>query len=375
MKIAILSCFYPYRGGISQFNTCLFQELSKEHEVRAFNFTRQYPQILFPGKTQYVTNEDNAVPVPSTRCLDTANPFTYISAAREIKAWRPDLFITRYWMSWFAPSLGYVARHIGKGCNKIAILDNVTPHEEHFFDKPLSRYYLNSYNGFITLCGAVSEDLISLKPEARYIETPHPLYSHFGQKMSREEAMESIGIRNRSGRNILFFGLIREYKGLDILLEAFGKMGDDYNLIVAGEPYGSFEKYQRIIDTLPNRENIYLNTNYISDGEVAKYFSAADVCVLPYRSATQSGISSISYHFEVPLITTDVGGLKQMIGDSGTGLITENGTPEAVGAKIEEYFATASVKDNLIENIRAEKERLSWNTFASKLLALNASIS
>ena len=369
MKIAILSCFYPYRGGISQFNACLLQELAKNHTVKAFNFKRQYPDILFPGKTQYVTKDDNAVPVESQALLDTANPFSYIATARAIREWNPDLLIMRYWMSWFAPSLGYIARHMKKGCKVISILDNVVPHEPHFFDRPFTKYFLKPQDGFVVLCNAVRQDLLNIMPDARHICTPHPLYSHFGEKMQREEAEKAVGIKNGNTKNILFFGLIREYKGLDLLIEAFGKLDKSYRLIVAGEPYGSFEKYQKLIDASPNKENIILNTNYIEDSQVSKYFSSADVCVLPYRSATQSGISSISYHFEVPMITTDVGGLRETIGERGTGVIMENGEPATIARAIEDYFApeNAGMRGEMILNIRKEKERLSWGTFCSKL--------
>lgn len=369
MKIAILSCFYPYRGGISQFNACVLQELEKSHTVKAFNFRRQYPDILFPGKTQYVTKDDNAVPVESQALLDTANPFSYIATARAIREWNPDLLIMRYWMSWFAPSLGYIARHMKKGCKVISILDNVVPHEPHFFDRPFTKYFLKPQDGFVVLCNAVRQDLLNIMPDARHICTPHPLYSHFGEKMQREEAEKAVGIKNGNTKNILFFGLIREYKGLDLLIEAFGKLDKSYRLIVAGEPYGSFEKYQKLIDASPNKENIILNTNYIEDSQVSKYFSSADVCVLPYRSATQSGISSISYHFEVPMITTDVGGLRETIGERGTGVIMENGEPATIARAIEDYFASenAGMRGEMILNIRKEKERLSWGTFCSKL--------
>lgn len=369
MKIAILSCFYPYRGGISQFNACVLQELEKSHTVKAFNFRRQYPDILFPGKTQYVTKDDNAVPVESQALLDTANPFSYIATARAIREWNPDLLIMRYWMSWFAPSLGYIARHMKKGCKVISILDNVVPHEPHFFDRPFTKYFLKPQDGFVVLCNAVRQDLLNIIPDARHICTPHPLYSHFGEKMQREKAEKAVGIKNGNTKNILFFGLIREYKGLDLLIEAFGKLDKSYRLIVAGEPYGSFEKYQKLIDASPNKENIILNTNYIEDSQVSKYFSSADVCVLPYRSATQSGISSISYHFEVPMITTDVGGLRETIGERGTGVIMENGEPATIARAIEDYFApeNAGMRGEMILNIRKEKERLSWGTFCSKL--------
>lgn len=366
MRIAILSCFYPYRGGISQFNTCLFGELSKHHTVKAFNFKRQYPNLLFPGKTQYITDEDNAVPIESEALLDTANPFSYISTAKAIREWKPDLLIMRYWMSYFAPSLGYIARHMSKECKVISILDNVIPHEPRFFDKPFTKYFIEANHGYVVLCDAVKNDLLSFKPDANFINTPHPLYSHFGEKLDRNIAEELVGV-SPNKKNILFFGLIREYKGLDILIEAFSELDSSYQLIIAGEPYGSFDKYASLIEKSPLKENIFLNTNYIPDNLVNRYFSAADVCVLPYRSATQSGISSVSYHFEVPMITTAVGGLRQMIGDTGTGLIAESVTPHAVAECIKRYFAE-NKKDELIKNIRKEKERLGWSNFCNKLI-------
>ena len=368
MKIAILSCFYPYRGGISQFNACLYGELSKQHIVKAFNFKRQYPEFLFPGKTQFVTEDDEAVPVESTSLLDTANPFSYISTYKAIRDWEPDVLIVRYWMSYFGPSLGYITRRMKKRCKVISILDNVVPHEPRFFDTPLTRYFLKGSTGCVTLCEAVSRDLLNIDPEARFTVIQHPLYSHFGDKMPREKAEAKLGLKHGK-RNILFFGLIREYKGLDILLEAFGMLpGEDYQLIIAGEPYGSFDKYQKIIDNLSGKERISLSLKYIKDSEVSDYFSAADVAVLPYRSATQSGISSVAYHFEVPMIVTDVGGLKETIGDRGTGLVSPEGSPEAICKEILRFFSTPSIKEGCIRNIRTEKERLSWKTFAQKLI-------
>ena len=366
MKIALLSCFYPYRGGISQFNTYLYEELGKRHIVKAFNFTRQYPEILFPGKTQYVTADDEAVPVESTSLLDTANPFSYVKTYKAIRDWEPDVLIVRYWMSWFAPSLGYITRRMKKHCKVISILDNVIPHEPHFFDAPLTKYFLKGSTGCVTLCEAVSKDLLKLSPDKKYTVIQHPLYSHFGQKLEREEAERRLGLEP-GRKNLLFFGLIRTYKGLDILLEAFGKLSDEYQLIIAGEPYGSFDKYQQIIDTLPNKDRIRMNLKYIKDSEVKDYFSAADLAVLPYRSATQSGISSVSYHFEVPMIVTDTGGLKETIGDRGTGIVADECTPECILKEIHRFFSEPGLQEECIRNIRLEKERLSWNTFVLKL--------
>ena len=367
MRIAILSCFYPYRGGISQFNACLCGELSRNHDVKAFNFSRQYPEFLFPGKTQYVTPDDEAVPVESTSLLDTANPFTYGKTYRAIKDWKPDLLIVRYWMSYFAPSLGYITRRMKKHCKVISILDNVIPHEPRFFDTPLTKYFLKGSTGCITLCEAVSHELLEIKPNARFTVIQHPLYSHFGDKKERIESEKRLGLKPGK-KNLLFFGLIRKYKGLDILLEAFGKLNDEYQLIIAGEPYGSFDPYQEIIDRLPSKDRIYKNLKYIKDSEVTDYFSAADLAVLPYRSATQSGISSVSYHFEVPMIVTDVGGLKETIGEKGTGLVSSECSPEAIKNAIERYFSDPLIAKTCIECIRKEKERLSWKSFAEKLI-------
>ena len=314
-----------------------------------------------------VTEDDEAVPVESESLLDTANPFTYHSTYRAIRDWNPDVLIVRYWMSYFAPSLGYITRRMRKHCKVISILDNVVPHEPHFFDTPLTRYFLKGSTGSVTLCEAVSKDLLKIRPDADFTVIQHPLYSHFGLKKDRREAEIKLGLA-AGKKNILFFGLIRTYKGLDILLEAFGKLPEDYQLIIAGEPYGSFDKYQEIIDRLPGKDRIFMDLKYIKDSEVTDYFSAADVAVLPYRSATQSGISSVSYHFEVPMIVTDVGGLKETIGDRGTGLVASEGTPEAIHAEILKYFNDPEIRQMCIENIRSEKERLSWKTFARKLI-------
>ena len=368
MRIALLSCFYPYRGGISQFNACLFEELGKTNDVKAFNFTRQYPEFLFPGKTQKVTEDDEAVPVRSTSVLDTANPFSYLRTVREIRRWKPDLLIVRYWMSWFAPSLGYVCRRMRRSCSVIGILDNVVPHEPHFFDAPLTKYFLSGCDGYVTLCEAVSTDLLRLRPDARFTVIRHPLYSHFGKKMPREEAESRLGLEHGK-KNLLFFGLIREYKGLDILLEAFAGLDAHYQLIIAGEPYGSFGHYQEIIDGIPGgNRRIVKALHYVRDSEVSLYFSAADLTVLPYRSATQSGISSVSYHFEVPMVVTPVGGLKETIGERGTGIVAEDMTPEAIRAEIVRYFAEPSLRERCVTEIRKEKERLSWKGFADSLL-------
>ena len=346
----------------------ILRELGKSHEVRAFNFTRQYPSILFPGKTQFVSKEDKeAVSVESEALLDTVSPLSWARTARAINDWGPDVLILRYWMSWFAPSLGYVASKMKSGCRVIAILDNVIPHEPHFFDKPLTRYFLKHVDGCVTLCKEVSADLLKIKSDAVHTVIPHPTYDHFGDRVDKKEAEKKLGIRD-CARNILFFGLIRDYKGLDILIDAFSRLDDSFQLIIAGEPYGSFEKYQRQIDASPNAKRISLFPDYISDSEVKYFFSAADVAVLPYRSATQSGINAIANHFELPMIVTDVGGLKETIGAGGTGMVCSECTPQCVEEAIRKYFSEPQLKEGYIRNIKKLNEDLSWNRFCKDLV-------
>ena len=374
MKTAILSAFHPFRGGIAQFNGNLYLELGKMADVKAFNYSRQYPGFLFPGKTQYVGAGDNSFPLPSEAVLDTANPFNWPGAARKIKAWQPDLLLMRYVMPYFAPSLGYVARKVRRsGCKVVAIADNIIPHERHIIDKPVTKYFLGGLDGCVTLCDAVADDLRRWAPELPSKVIFHPLYSHFGEKLPREEAERKLGLQPGM-KNLLFFGLIREYKGLDILLEAFDSLPEDYQLIIAGECYGPFDKYQTAIDASPARERIHIFRRYIDDAEVKDFFSAADVTVLPYRSATQSGVSSASYHFEVPMIVTAVGGLKETIGDTGTGLVAEDVNPAAVAGKITEFFGNPAIRQNCVESIRRESERLSWKRFSEELLTFAAEL-
>lgn len=367
MRIAIVSCFYPFRGGISQFSANLYQELGKSNDIKAFNFSRQYPDFLFPGKTQYVTPEDEAEPIESDALLDSANPFTWRRTAKAIADWQPDLVIICWWMSFFGPSLGCVAHYLKRhGIKTISLLHNVIPHERKFFDAPLTKYFLNGCDAHITLSDAVKADLKGLG-DYRSIQLFHPIYSHFGDKLDRETADRNLGIKP-GGKNILFFGLIREYKGLDILLEAFKGLPEEYNLIIAGEPYGSFAKYQTLIDECPDSSRVHCFLEYVRDSEVKRYFSASDVTVLPYRSATQSGVSSVSYHFEVPMIVTDVGGLKSAIGDTGTGMVVAKADPDLIRKAIVEFFENEELRENCIQNIKKEKKRLGWQEFCKEML-------
>ncbi|MDR1202767.1 MAG: glycosyltransferase [Tannerellaceae bacterium] len=367
MKIAMLSTFYPFRGGIAQFNANLYEVLKREHEVMPYTFKRQYPNFLFPGKTQYVTAGDDALPLKSIPILDTANPFTYLSAAKQIKRENPGLLLMKYWMSYFAPSLGTVANSVRKnGTKTITILDNVIPHEQKFFDKALTTWFLKQNDGFIAMSETVRNDLLSLHPKAKSILKPHPLYNHFGSKIETTKAREALET-DANKKTILFFGLIRDYKGLDLLIDAVSLLDDSYQLIIAGEPYGSFDKYDEQIKKANHPERIKVFNRYISDNEVPLFFSAADVCVLPYRSATQSGITSIAYHFELPLIATNTGGLKESIEKPGVGLMIPEINATSIAETIQRFFHKD--KHLFISNIQKEKTLLTWEHFAKTLLS------
>ena len=366
MRIAFLSTFYPFRGGIAQFNADLYEEFGKNHDVKAFTFTRQYPAFLFPGTTQYVTPEDKAKQVDSEAVLDTVNPFSWRPAARRIAAWKPDLVIMKYWMSYLAPSLGTVARRLRKkGIPVITVLDNVIPHEPKFFDKPFSRWFLRQNSGCVAMSEAVLRDMLSLTPDKPHILQPHPLYDHFGARISRTEAQQALGL-DPGRRTLLFFGLIRDYKGLDLLIDALPLLGPSYQLVIAGESYGSFDKYAAQIAASGCADRIKVFNRYIDDEEVPRFFSAADVCVLPYKSATQSGITAIALHFEVPVIATPVGGLAESIEKPGTGLMTDGISAEAVADAVRRFYAAGP--DAFATRIRTVRETCTWPAFAEALL-------
>ena len=373
MRIAILSCFYPFRGGIAQFNACLAPELGRDHIVKAFNFTTQYPKLLFPGKTQYVTPEDNAEKIESQPVLSTVNPFTWCKTAKAIREWGADVLLLRYWMSWFAPSLGWVARHVGSKCKVVVIADNIIPHEPHFFDAPLTKWFLKGADGVVTLSDAVAADLATLNPGKPCQVIPHPVYSHFGDPVPQEAAQTALGLPH-GGKTLLFFGLIRKYKGLDVLLRAFNTLPEDYRLIIAGEPYGDFSDCRALIDGSPAKDRILLFDRYIPDAEVKTFFCASDAVVLPYRSATQSGVNALALHFEVPMIVTDTGSLRATVEGAGTGLVVEKAEPDCVREGIIRFFGTPGLQEECKKNIRTQKEVLSWPGFCKRLISFTESL-
>ena len=366
MKIAFLSPFYPFRGGIAQFGDSLYLALAESNNVKAFTFTRQYPKVLFPGKTQYVSESDLDRNIPVTRVLDSINPLTWNKTAKEIIKFRPDIVLISYWMPFFAPAFGKIAGLLkSSGIKVIGLMHNVIAHEKRFGDEALTKYFFNKCDGFVLLNKSSEKDLLELKPDAKYIIHSHPLYDHYGSKIEQNTAKEKLGIPYDK-KVILFFGFIRDYKGLDLLIESMKNLSDEYLLLIAGEVYGDFKKYDELIDKLGLRDRINLQVRYIPETEIPIFFSAADVCVLPYRTATQSGIVGIAYHFELPIIVTDVGGLAEMVEENKTGLIINELSPEKISDRLKEYFEN-NYKGKFIPYIYEYKNENSWQKLALKI--------
>lgn len=361
MKIAFLSTFYPYRGGIAQFNGALFRALEKEHQVKAFNFSLQYPRVFFPGKTQYVDKNDEVEKIPSERILNAMNPASFLTTVKKIKAFQPDVLIIGYWMPYMAPSLGYVAGKMQKHCKVISIVHNAVPHEKGIMDKSLSNYFFKRNTHCIALSESVKKDIAQIYPDVSVKVLHHPTYNHFGELVSREEALNFLNLDVKS-KYLLFFGLVRDYKGLDLLLKSLPLVEDDIHLVIAGEVYGEFQKYQEIIDKNQLNDRVHLHLKYIPDNEVKHYFSIAEAVVLPYKSATQSGIIAVAKHFNVPVVTTDVGGLSEFINQPSEGNVVQNNSPEDIAQGIKKVISSKPEGKNEV------REDNSWEQFAKELL-------
>lgn len=366
MKIAFLSPFYPYRGGIAQFSDSLYIALAKNNDVKAFSFTRQYPKLLFPGKTQFVSESDINRNIEIQRVLDSINPLTYYKTAKDIIKYKPDLVLISYWMPFFAPAFGKIAGILKKNGIKVAgILHNVIAHEKRLGDISLTKYFFNKCDGFIILNKASEKDLLEIKPEAKYIIHPHPLYDHYGEKINPAVARAKLNIPEDK-KVILFFGFIRDYKGLDLLIESMKDLDDNYLLLIAGEVYSDFKKYDELIGKLKLKNKINLQIRYIPENEIPLFFSSVDVCVLPYRTATQSGIVGIAYHFDLPVIVTNTGGLAEMVEDNKTGLIVNETNPDSISEAIIKYFDN-NLKEQYIPGIQVYKSKNSWENLADKI--------
>ena len=350
--------------------------MQQGHQVIIYTFSLQYPGFLFPGTTQFSTD---AAPenLPIKVCINSINPFNWWSVGNELKQMKPDLIVVRYWLPFMGPCLGTILRLVkrNKHTKVVCIADNIIPHEKRPGDKPFTQYFVKPVDAFITMSEKVLKDLLLFEPNKPAVFVPHPLYDNFGEAVSKLEAREKLGI-SPNENILLFFGFIRKYKGLDILLDALKILksannfiaGKGIKLLIAGEFYEDRKAYDEQIEKLDIKDYLILRTDFIPDSEVKYYLCAADVVVQPYRSATQSGVTPLAYHFNKPMIVTNVGGLPSLVPDNKVGLIAE---PNAgsIAAKIVEYFQKG--EQYFLPHLLIEKQKYSWSVMTEAILKLD----
>lgn len=370
-KVLIIGSAYPLRGGgLATFNERLARAfIQNGDQVRIETFSLQYPSFLFPGKTQY---SDEAAPddLDIKVSVNSINPFNWIKIGRKLKKEKPDLVVLRYWIPFISPSLGTIARIIRKNNHTkvVAITDNIIPHEKRMGDTMLSNYFVNSVDGFVTMSKTVMDDLDQFDQKKPRLFNPHPLYDNFGGIINKKEAQEKLGLQVDE-KYLLFFGFIRDYKGLDLLLQAMTDeriKQENIKLIVAGEFYSGEEKYRQYIEEHHLSESLILHTDFIPNTKVGLYFNACDVVVQPYKTATQSGVTQIGYHYEKPMIVTNVGGLPEIILHNKTGYVCD------VNAKdIADYilkFYQENKASDFAPFIIEEKKKYSWKKLVGAIL-------
>ncbi len=374
MKILSIGPAHPLRGGIARFNESLAMHLQQDgNEVEIISYRFQYPALLFPGKSQYSNGEAPAGLRIDAR-IHSLSPFNWRRVSGEVIRRQPRLVIIHYWMPFFAPAMGYIAGRIKKkpGITVLLLAHNLIPHEHQPGTVFLTRRLLRNVNGLVALSGSVVRDAKKILPGLPAIVIPHPVYDSYGEKEDRATSLSHLGL-STGKKYILFFGLVRKYKGLDILLRALPLVKtEDLAVLVAGEFYDKKEEYLALADELNIRHMIILRDEYIPDDEVKYYFSAADLVVQPYRSATQSGVTQIAYHFEVPMVVSDVGGLPEIVEDGVTGFVVRP-EPEEIAGAIDRFFFSPD-KEKFIAGVRKRKKDFSWVSFTGRLLAFTGSL-
>jgi len=370
--IVIIGPAYPLRGGLATYNERLalaFQEQGDKVEI--ITFSLQYPGFLFPGQTQYST--DPAPDYLNIKVLiNSVNPVSWLKTGFYLKKNKPDLIIFRFWLPFMGPALGTIARlaRQNKHTKVIAITDNVIPHESRIGDLPLTKYFLSACQGFITMSHSVLQDLDKLVPAKPKNYHPHPLYDNFGAPEPKDVALRALGLPNTT-HYILFFGFIRAYKGLDILLQAFADSrlkALPLKLIIAGEFYEDAQPYETLIREYDLENRIIRATEFIPNSQVVHYFCAADLIVQPYKHATQSGVSQIAYHFDKPMLVTDVGGLAELIPDGKVGYVTPP-EPHAIATAITDFYTNKRERE-FIMHIPEIKKQFSWESMTATIRQL-----
>ncbi len=372
MKVVIIGSAYPYRGGLASYNERFAKEIqSQGHEVSIYTFTLQYPGFLFPGKTQY-SEESPPENLNIVRCINSVNFFNWVSVGNRIKRSKPDLVIVKYWIPFMGPCFGTILRRIkgNRHTKVITIVDNMIPHESRVGDRAFTKYFIKPVDAFVAMSDCVLSDIESFDTVKPKILSPHPLFDNFGESIPKEEALQKLKLSTEY-RYILFFGLIRKYKGLDLLLRSLKDkrlQNKKIKLIVAGEYYSNKKIYTDIMEQLGIEDEVIQADKFISDSEVKVYFSAIDLVVLPYKSATQSGVVQIAYHFEKPMVVTNVGSLAEMCPDNKVGYVVPK-DPESIAEAIFRFF-NEDKNDEFVANIQEEKKKYSWDLLANNILGL-----
>ncbi len=369
MKIAIVGSSHPYRGGLAAYNERLAKEYQdNNHDVIVYTFTLQYPNFLFPGETQF-SSEQKPPNLKIVRCINSVNPLNWLSVGNKIRKSRPDILVIKFWLPFMGPCFGTILRLVKRNRHTkvICIVDNYIPHEKRLGDKIFTKYFSKPIDAFIAMSKSVLKDLELYEKDKPNCLSPHPLFDNFGSKVSKIEACKFLGLRHDI-RYMLFFGLIRDYKGLDILIKAFSDdrfRNQNIKLIIAGEYYGNREFYENLIEQNKLNQDIIQFNKFIPDSEVKYFFNAADLIVQPYKSATQSGVTQIAFHFEKPMILTDVGGLSELCPDGKVGYLTKVNIEEIAEAISRFYGDTDIAK--MVENIKKEKIKYSWSVMVNAI--------
>jgi glycosyltransferase involved in cell wall biosynthesis len=372
MKILIVGPAYPLRGGIAHYIALLATHLQRRHSVEIISFKRQYPKLFFPGKSQ----EEKGGERPSVRIeslLDSINPINWIRIGLTARRREVDLIIFKYWLPFFGPSFGTVAGLARRGgkTKVLCICDNVLPHERRPGDVLFTRFFFSFVDFFIVQSATVEKELTALLPNAKYKKAPHPIYEIFGPAMKKEEARNRLGLT--ADRMLLFFGYVRPYKGLHLLLEALPMVVKELpvTLYIVGEFYEKMTPYVERTKSLGLEKYVHIIADYVSNDQVGVYFSASDAVVLPYVSATQSGIAQIAYHFDRPVIATDVGGLAEVVVDKKTGFLVPPNDPRALAETILRFY-TEKREEEFCSNVRDEKGKYTWERFMQTIEELVA---
>ncbi len=376
-KCVIIGPAFPLRGGIAQLNESLSQEFTKQGiENTIFSFYLQYPDFLFPGTSQKEAADrkgPEGVDIQST--ISSINPISWWLTVRKIAKLKPDFIVVRFWLPFMGPCLGTICKWLKAKLNVpiIGILDNVIPHERRIGDRIFTRYFLNHCGSYVAMSSSVMEELSQFDVKKPRKMLYHPIYDHFGEKVDKELARKHLHL-STDWKVILFFGIIRKYKGLELLLEAISKMENrnKLRLIIAGEFYQNRSKYDRLIKELEIEDNVIINAGFVDSNKVRYYFCASDIVAQPYLSATQSGVTQIAYHFNTPMLVTNVGGLPEMVPHGKVGYVTEV-TSESVAENLDRFFREEKAAEFQL-NIQKEKQRFSWNHFALEIekLAIKA---